>query len=224
MFDSARGLAVVVCFLSGCAGSGLASTPRTGVDEARDPSVPEWLYESTVRLQTETGFVYCAGAWVSPTQVATAAHCVENAATVHVRSSYPVEVIEMQVQHVDDQADLAVLKAPDGTEHDAFLIMNMRPRVGAGVWMLGHPGGNTETLTLGVVSHARRRKCDDGRCIDFVQVSAPAYRGNSGGPVVDSRGRLLGVCSHVLALDSMSGGMVFHLVALAPASGIPAIM
>ena len=71
-----------------------------------------------------------------------------------------------------------------------------RPALGAAVWCLGHPygdGGCPWSVTRGIVS-AVQRDCQGAYGIEpGIQIDAAAYPGNSGGPVVNDEGRVVGV-------------------------------
>src|SRR5437868_1768244 len=73
-----------------------------------------------------------------------------------------------------------------------------RPRLGAAVMAVGSPLGLGGTVTLGVVSGFRSLEGSD-----YVQFSAAISPGNSGGPVVDSHGRVVAVASAKLVGDGV---------------------
>lgn len=105
----------------------------------------------------------------------------------------------------DPKTDLAILRI-DGAA-------NLRPiewgdsdsiRVGDSVFAVGSPFGLGNTVTSGIVS-ARGREIGAGPYDDFLQVDAAINSGNSGGPLFDSYGRVVGVNT---AMFSPSGGNV----------------
>ena len=77
-------------------------------------------------------------------------------------------------------------------------------RVGDWVVAVGNPFGLGGTVTAGIVS-ARGRDIRSGPFDDFLQIDAPINRGNSGGPLFDESGRVIGVNT---AIFSPSGGSV----------------
>ena len=79
-----------------------------------------------------------------------------------------------------------------------------KARIGDWVIAIGDPFGIGSTVTAGIVS-ARNRDINAGPYDDFIQTDAPINRGNSGGPLFDMDGNVVGINS---AIFSPSGGSV----------------
>ena len=77
-------------------------------------------------------------------------------------------------------------------------------RVGDGVMAVGNPFGLGETVTAGIVS-ARNRNIDSGPYDDFLQTDASINKGNSGGPLFNMAGEVIGINTAIL---SPSGGSI----------------
>ncbi len=106
---------------------------------------------------------------------------------------------------VDPKTDLAVLKIEtDGTLPTVGWGNSEKLRVGDPVFAVGAPFGLTGSVTSGIVS-ARGRDIGAGPYDDFIQVDAPINKGNSGGPLFDAGGNVVGVNT---AIFSPSGGNV----------------
>ncbi|MGB0721822.1 MAG: DegQ family serine endoprotease [Gammaproteobacteria bacterium] len=105
----------------------------------------------------------------------------------------------------DPKTDLAVLKV-EPEKPLAFVRFGDSDGARAGDWILaiGNPFGLGGTVTTGIIS-ARGRDLNSGPFDDFIQVDAPINRGNSGGPLFDLEGRVIGVNS---AIYSPNGGNV----------------
>ncbi len=97
---------------------------------------------------------------------------------------------------VDSQTDLAVLKInADGlipaTWGDSDAL-----REGALVWAAGSPFGLSKTITFGILSAKDRRSDDQG--IEFLQSDVAVSPGNSGGPLVNSQGHVVGINTAII--------------------------
>lgn len=141
---------------------------------------------------------FCAGVHIGDGRILTAAHCVEGAEEdtggdhFWVRSREG-DVSDVRVVRMDSQYDLALLD----TDLDIpSLNEGYDPLVGDRVVAAGHPIGLMWTATHGHVS-ARRSGSGppDDLVFDWTQVDAPIGPGNSGGPLVDRYGRLIGIAS-----------------------------
>ncbi len=105
----------------------------------------------------------------------------------------------------DDKTDLAVLRVePEAPLPAVEWGDSDRTRVGDWVVAVGSPFGFGGTVTAGIVS-ARGRDLGAGPYDDFIQIDAPINSGNSGGPLFDDDGEVIGVNT---AIVSPSGGNI----------------
>ncbi len=105
----------------------------------------------------------------------------------------------------DKKTDLAVLKVkPDKPLVAVPFGDSGKIRVGDWVMAIGNPFGLGGTVTVGIVS-ARNRNINAGPYDDFIQTDAAINRGNSGGPLFDMEGRVIGINT---AIISPSGGSI----------------
>ena len=114
-------------------------------------------------------------------------------------------VLAARVVGRDRTGDLALLRVAAGHPLPAVRWGDSADtRVGDWVIAIGNPFGLGGTVTAGIVS-ARGRDIHDGPYDDFIQTDAPINRGNSGGPLFDLAGRVIGVNT---AIYSPSGGSI----------------
>jgi len=144
---------------------------------------------------TGSGFVVEQGG-----DILTNHHVIDGADAIFVRFSgekreYPAELIGS-----DPNTDLALLRIDPAGRKLSILEFGDSDQVEVGSWAIaiGNPFGNLEsTLTVGVVSAKGRGDLEIGgltpRYQDFIQTDASINFGNSGGPLVDVHGRLIGV-------------------------------
>jgi serine protease Do len=150
------------------------------------------------RSSLGSGFIVSADGYV-----VTNNHVVSGGGDIVVRldrgSEHPAQVIG-----TDPATDLALLKI-EGSGLPVLSLGNSdRLEVGEPVMAIGNPFGLDQTVTTGIVS-AKERFIGSGPYDDFIQTDASVNPGNSGGPLIDSRGAVVGINT---AIFSQSGGSV----------------
>jgi S1-C subfamily serine protease len=134
--------------------------------------------------------------------IITNAHVVDGAEQVTVSFEEDGESIEAEVQGVDPDTDLAVLKIdPDQVEDLTVLPLgdSSQLEVGDPVVAIGNPFGLQRTVTTGIVSALQRQiNAPSGFSIsNVIQTDASINPGNSGGPLLDGQGRVIGINSQI---------------------------
>lgn len=104
----------------------------------------------------------------------------------------------------DLATDLAVLRIPADGLSAVETVDSDTLRTGDLAFAVGYPLGLDQTLTMGVISGLGRSGMGDA-VEDYIQTDAAVNSGNSGGPLLDSRGRLIGINTSILSGD-FSGG------------------
>jgi S1-C subfamily serine protease len=148
-----------------------------------------------------SGFVYDTSG-----HVITNDHVVAGASSIDVAfadgSSYKATVVGS-----DPSTDVAVLHvdAPASELHPIALASSSSVAVGDGVVAIGAPFGLVETVTSGIVSALGReiQAPNDATITDTIQTDAAINHGNSGGPLLNLQGRVIGITSQI---ESDSGG------------------
>ena len=111
----------------------------------------------------------------------------------------------------DKNTDLAVLKVNAGHPLPYLRFGNSsQMRVGDWVLAIGNPFGLPGSASAGIVS-ALHRQIDDTKYDDFIQTDAAINRGNSGGPLFNMAGQVIGVNSAIEAPDGNSDGVGFSI-------------
>jgi S1-C subfamily serine protease len=118
----------------------------------------------------------------------------------------------------DKAMDLALIKAEIQPEYVFSVADRIIPSVGDTVYAIGSPIGLEKTVTAGIVSALGRRFLQLG---DVIQIDAAVNHGNSGGPVVDMAGRLVGI---VFAGVENYPGLNFAVPAERLAAALPAMI
>ena len=118
----------------------------------------------------------------------------------------------------DKALDLALIKTEMESEYVFSLVDRVIPHVGDTVLAIGSPVGLEKTVTSGIVSALGRRLLQIG---NVYQIDAAVNSGNSGGPVVDSEGRLVGI---VFAGVEHYQGLNFAVPAEILAAALPAMI
>jgi S1-C subfamily serine protease len=164
-------------------------------------TLPEAKFETIrvpqgVRISTGSGFVIDDGE-----RVVTNAHVIGSAKQLTVRNGIG-KVRKAWVEAVNKEDDLAVLRLETAYPSEWAIPRDRieEPRPGRSCYVLGYPlsgtlGTTWPALTSGLISRT------DGGMGGYMQITASLNSGNSGGPVVDDQGRLIGIV--VAKLDTL---------------------
>jgi serine protease Do len=146
-----------------------------------------------------SGFIIDASGYI-----VTNNHVIENADEITV-TTHDNEEFKAKLIGADEKTDLALLKVEAGKPLP-FVSWGNSDDMQIGDWVLaiGNPFGLGGSVTAGIVS-ARQRDINAGPYDDFLQTDASINRGNSGGPMFNMDGEVVGINS---AIYSPSGGSV----------------
>jgi len=156
-----------------------------------------------------------SGVIVSPDgYILTNYHVVEGADELKVALSddrkFPAKLVGS-----DDKTDIAVIKIEAAGLPSVTLADSDKLRVGDVVFAVGNPLGVGETVTMGIVSAKGRNQLglldEVGGFEDYIQTDAAINMGNSGGALVDAKGRLVGINSAILSPSRGNVGIGFAI-------------
>lgn len=143
--------------------------------------------------------------------IVTNAHVVENTSRITVKLDSGEE-FTAKVVGTDEQTDIAVLKIEAGRELPAVKFGDSdKAEVGDWVLAIGSPFGLAKTVTAGIISQKQRETPFASAFQRFIQTDAAINRGNSGGPLVNVDGEVIGVNSQIATSTGDYNGIGFAL-------------
>jgi S1-C subfamily serine protease len=178
---------------------GVVQITATTVTKVSAPSDPFNIFPSTPQVSRSeslgSGFVIDKAG-----HIVTNYHVIQGAQRIQVSFSGQ-DQIAATVVGKDPSTDIAVLKVDAHARALTPLPLGNSDSVTVGdpVYAIGNPFGFTRTLTTGVVSAVQRQiEAPNSLPIDHaIQTDAAINHGNSGGPLIDSQGRVIGVTSQI---------------------------
>jgi serine protease Do len=146
-------------------------------------------------------------------EIMTAAHLVETADTVFVEFSNQ-EIFTAKVIASEPAADVALLKLNSPLPSGAVVAKlgdSDKVEVGDQIFVIGAPHGISYTLTVGYISARRRpNTLYSGLSLaEFFQTDAAINEGNSGGPMFNMAGEIVGIVSSIISKSGGSQGLGF---------------
>ena len=139
--------------------------------------------------------------------ILTNAHVVSGAETVTVKLADQRE-FKAKVLGVDKRTDVAVLKIP--ATHLPIVRLGSAEKLKAGEWVvaIGSPFGLEQSVTAGIVS-AKGRRLPDSNEVSFIQTDVAVNPGNSGGPLFNLAGEVVGINSQIYTRSGGYMGLSF---------------
>ena len=138
-------------------------------------------------------------------------HVIESADEITIIMSDKTE-FEAELLGRDPKADLAVLKIDPGDNLLESVIWGNSDEIRVGDWSIaiGNPLGLGGTVTAGIIS-AISRDIGNGPYVKFLQTDASINRGNSGGPLFDVYGNVIGINTAIISQTGGSIGLGFAI-------------
>lgn len=124
--------------------------------------------------------------------IVTNRHVLSKAGRAEIKTANGTVFRVLQIIQEDSEADLVIASTDATTQESKPVSLNSRlPEVGEKIIVIGNPMGLEQTVSDGIVSAVRRSQY----AVDFIQVTAPVSAGNSGGPLLNMRGEVIGVAT-----------------------------
>jgi serine protease Do len=184
-----------------------STTGRTPPSDGRTPPRPDVLEDpfefrrrgETPKRGAGTGFVIDERGYILTNQ-----HVIENAERITVKFT-DGRSLRAQVIGTDPDTDIALIKVESDRKFAHATLGNSDDlRVGEWVCAIGNPLAYEHTVTVGVVSFIGR-KLFDTSLDNYIQTDAAINFGNSGGPLINSRGDVIGINSAISRQASSIG-------------------
>ncbi len=144
--------------------------------------------------------------------ILTNAHVVEGAKDITVEVGEDGEQRKAELVGADPSSDVALLDVDESDDLTALELGDSGgAEVGDPVVAIGNPFGLDRTVTSGIVSAKQRQiQAPNGFSIsDVIQTDAAVNPGNSGGPLLDSGGRVIGINSQIASTSGANDGVAF---------------
>jgi serine protease Do len=139
--------------------------------------------------------------WDAAGSIVTNHHVVADAEQVQVLLGDGRSVTAAVVRR-EPSSDLALLRIPAGGLSAAIIRGSSDLRVGELVFAIGHPWGLRDVVTAGIVSGTGEVEVRwGGRRVELIRSDVRLAPGNSGGPLIDAAGRVIGINSMILGGD-----------------------
>ena len=184
----------------------------SSVDKVYYSTVLVMAYSKGSQISTGTGFVYKKNG--KKAYILTNYHVIDNADAVKVEFNNKSESIDVLTFAGDQYADIAVLTIPDSDDIKEVEIGNNEElKLGDTIFTVGNPMGITYkgTVTKGILSGKDRlvEVSISGNTTDYymkvMQIDAAVNPGNSGGPLCDVSGKVIGIISLKIVQNSIEG-------------------
>ena len=186
-----------------------AKTPEP--DNNSDQSIDELLDMLRRRQQRPSSAVGSGFIVDKSGYIMTNAHVIEDAVRITVRLESGEE-FQANVIGADEATDLAVLKIETGRDLPFVRLADSeKARIGDWVLAIGSPFGLAQTVTAGIISQTKRETPYASVFQKFIQTDAAINRGNSGGPLVNMDGEVVGVNSQIATSTGDYNGIGFAL-------------
>lgn len=135
-----------------------------------------------------------SGFYFEKNLIATNFHVIEGASRIVIKNlGTQAKSEKVKVKSYSKELDVAILEV--GTMNSTFLQLNtITPEIGDNILAIGNPKGLEGTISTGIISGIRELS----EKYKLVQITSPISPGSSGGPVLDSQGKVIGISTFTL--------------------------
>ena len=171
--------------------------PNEGPHDApKKKQTPETLNPKIIPYCMGTGF------FINKIHVVTNYHVIKefNKLTLYVYN-HPYEITDVEIIGYDEEIDIAVLQINEKDIPNEFLeFSDKRPMIGDDVYSIGHGMSQVWSMTKGILSYDYRRNPNTS-FVHYLQTDAVINSGNSGGPLLNEDGEIVGVSTLIISPD-----------------------
>ncbi len=113
--------------------------------------------------------------------------------------NYPFVINDVTLIGYDEEADIAVLRINKDIPHSVLEWETERPYAGQESWAIGHGAGQIWSITYGIISSTYRPNYSLSTFVHYWQTDTVINSGNSGGPLLDENGHVIGVNTLIIS-------------------------
>ena len=196
----------------------VATTKNMSSDGGSIADLVEVVSKATVNIvvTTSTGEVTSegqgSGFLISPQgEVVTNYHVIDGGDNIDVVFNNG-NLFKAEIVGTDEETDLALLKIKARSPFPHVKFHQGAPiRIGDWVIAIGNPYGIGQSTSLGIISAIGRDRVESGAYVDYIQTDATINTGNSGGPLFNPQGDVIGVNSAIFSPTGASVGIGFSI-------------
>lgn len=141
------------------------------------------------------------GFFINRIHVVTNYHVIKNFDTLKIYAyNHPFAITDIKIIGYDAETDIAVIEIIEEIDHDFLTWADTEPLIGDTVYALGHGISQIWSLTQGILSYDYRPN-PSSSFVHYIQTDAVINAGNSGGPLMNEDGGVIGVATLLISPD-----------------------
>lgn len=183
---------------------------NNGIGDIAESNINAIVLISKVDQTDQSASSLGAGFFIAPNLIVTNTHVITDGKNISVQAYNSAAQFSATVIAKNQTTDVALIKINnwDGyvktNDYTVLDLVSSRDlSLGNEVWSIGHPWGLYWTVSHGIVSSTHRRI--DSSMMYYIQTDAAIHQGNSGGPLLNDDGDVVGIVSKVFSLTRSDG-------------------